>query len=123
MSSYVNPTRRVFMGTAAVAGLSVATQGLMGESSEQVSTDQDHRAGANHGAEGDEIMNEENTEAGEIVKAKVRGALLAGPDRITRDATVAEMDALGKMTVLCPETKILSGKPICVLIRSDCNGG
>jgi hypothetical protein len=36
----------------------------------------------------------------EIVKAKIRRALLSGPDSITRDATVAEMDAQGKMTVL-----------------------
>lgn len=36
----------------------------------------------------------------EIVKAKIRRALLSGPDGVTKDATVAEMDAQGKMTVL-----------------------
>jgi len=36
----------------------------------------------------------------EIVKAKIRRALLSGPERITRDATVAEMNAKGEMTVL-----------------------
>ena len=38
----------------------------------------------------------------EIVKAKIRRALLSGPDCITNEATVAEMDAHGKMTVLRP---------------------
>ena len=36
----------------------------------------------------------------EIVKAKIRRALLSGPERVTRDATVAEMNARGEMTVL-----------------------
>jgi hypothetical protein len=36
----------------------------------------------------------------EIVKAKIRRALLSGPERITRDATVADMNAKGEMTVL-----------------------
>jgi len=40
----------------------------------------------------------------EIVKAKIRRALLAGPHTVTRDATVAEMDAQGNMTVLRPGT-------------------
>ena len=39
-----------------------------------------------------------------IVTAKIRRALLAGPDCIPKDATVAEMDAQGKMTVLRPGT-------------------
>jgi hypothetical protein len=38
--------------------------------------------------------------AQEIVKEKIRRALLAGPDCITKDATVAEMDAQGNSTVL-----------------------
>ena len=36
----------------------------------------------------------------EITKAKIRRALLSGPDSVTRDATVAEMGMDGKMTVL-----------------------
>src|SRR5580700_4694359 len=36
----------------------------------------------------------------EIVKAKIRRALLSGPESITRDATVAEIGPQGKMTVL-----------------------
>jgi hypothetical protein len=39
-----------------------------------------------------------------IVQAKIRRALLSGPDCITKDATVAEMDASGAMTVLRPGT-------------------
>jgi hypothetical protein len=42
--------------------------------------------------------------ADEIVKAKIRRALLSGPEIITKDATVAEMDAVGNMTVLRPGT-------------------
>jgi hypothetical protein len=37
-------------------------------------------------------MNTGNSISDEIVKAKIR-ALLSGPDSITREATVAEMDA------------------------------
>jgi hypothetical protein len=40
----------------------------------------------------------------EIVKATIRRALLSGPDSVTREATVAEMDAQSKVTVLRPGT-------------------
>jgi hypothetical protein len=49
-------------------------------------------------------MMEDSNMPDEIVKAKIRRALLSGPDIITREATVAEMDAQGKMTVLRPGT-------------------
>ena len=49
-------------------------------------------------------MNENNNVSDEIVRAKIRRALLSGPDSVTREATVAEMDARGKMTVLRPGT-------------------
>jgi len=39
-----------------------------------------------------------------VVKAKIRRALLSGPDSVSREATVAEMDAQGKLTVLRPGT-------------------
>jgi hypothetical protein len=39
-----------------------------------------------------------------VVKANIRRALLSGPDSVTREATVAEMDAQGKLTVLRPGT-------------------
>jgi hypothetical protein len=47
-------------------------------------------------------MNGNNNISDEIVTAKIRRALLSGPDSITREATVAEMDGQGKMTVLRP---------------------
>jgi len=39
-----------------------------------------------------------------IVKEKIRRALLSGPESVTRDATVAELGAQGKMNVLRPGT-------------------
>jgi hypothetical protein len=39
-----------------------------------------------------------------ITAAKVRRVLLSGPESVTKDATVAEMDAQGKMTILRPGT-------------------
>jgi hypothetical protein len=49
-------------------------------------------------------VNGEVTMSDEIVKAKIRRALLSGPDCITKDATVVEMGADGKTTVLRPGT-------------------
>jgi hypothetical protein len=49
-------------------------------------------------------MDGKTTQADEIVEAKIRRALSSGPDSVTRDATVAEMDAEGKMTMLRPGT-------------------
>jgi hypothetical protein len=84
--------------------LSLVTPFLAGEPPDQVSTIQNDEVDANHGTRGGEDMNGDNTVAGEIAKAKIRRALLAGPDRITREATVAEMDAQGKMSILRPGT-------------------
>jgi hypothetical protein len=52
----------------------------------------------------DNAMNGDDGISDELVAAKIRRALLSGPDSITREATVAEMDARGKMTVLRPGT-------------------
>jgi hypothetical protein len=49
-------------------------------------------------------MNGNNSISDEIVKSKIRRALLSGPDSITSEATVAEMDTQGTMTVLRPGT-------------------
>src|SRR6202050_5976436 len=49
-------------------------------------------------------MNGNNNISDKIVTAKIRRALLSGPDSITREATVAKMDAQGRMTVLRPGT-------------------
>jgi hypothetical protein len=45
-------------------------------------------------------MTKDNGTNDEVVKEKIRRALLSGPPSVTRDATVAEMDAEGKMAVL-----------------------
>jgi hypothetical protein len=45
-------------------------------------------------------MNRDNSMSNEVVKEKIRRALLSGPSSVTREATVAEMDAQGKMVVL-----------------------
>jgi hypothetical protein len=50
--------------------------------------------------EGLKSMTSESEASAAVVSAKVRRAQLAGPDCITRDATVAEMDVEGKLTVL-----------------------
>jgi hypothetical protein len=42
--------------------------------------------------------------ADDIVEAKIERALRSGPDCVTREATVSEMDARGEMTVLRPGT-------------------
>ena len=46
----------------------------------------------------------EQTLAEEIKSEKIRRAMLAGPSCITAEATVAEMDVKGQMTVLRPGT-------------------
>jgi hypothetical protein len=50
----------------------------------------------------DNVTNAGDVIADAIVQAKIRRALLSGPDCITSEATVAEMDAHGTMTVLRP---------------------
>jgi hypothetical protein len=47
---------------------------------------------------------EEQTMAEEIKKEKIRRAMLAGPSSVTSEATVAEMDKDGNLTVLRPGT-------------------
>ena len=49
-------------------------------------------------------MADENRMAEEIKKEKIRRAMLAGPASVTSEATIAEMDRQGNMTVLRPGT-------------------
>ena len=92
-------TRRKFIGVAALCGAGVVSLGAPegfargaeesgphGQASEPV-------AALNGGRMEEEINNE-----------KIRRAMLAGPSIVTSDATVAEMDRQGKMTVLRPGT-------------------
>jgi hypothetical protein len=75
-------SRRLFARAAATAGMALTALGTSPSAL----------------ADGD------NKVSDEVVKAKIRRALLSGPEVITREATVAEMDAHGKMTVLRPGT-------------------
>src|SRR5580692_8601383 len=77
-------SRRVFLRAATITGAGVATGGPSAQAGVAMS---------GHSNVSDEIANE-----------KIRRALLSGPDSVTREATVAEMDAQGKMTVLRPGT-------------------
>jgi hypothetical protein len=81
-------SRRKFVET--VAGAGVATLGLWSGAA---------RADQSQATQGNQ-SHPEVSMSDEIVKAKIRRALLSGPERITRDATVAEMNARGEMTVL-----------------------
>ncbi len=49
-------------------------------------------------------MGDENRMAEEIKKEKIRCAMLAGPSSVTAEATIAEMDHQGNLTVLRPGT-------------------
>jgi hypothetical protein len=97
-------SRRLFVEAAAIAGTGLATLSV----SRQTQGEQPQRRGTedatNHQPTGYGAMNVENSMSDEIVKARIRRALLSGPDSITRDATVSELDANGKMTVLRPGT-------------------
>jgi hypothetical protein len=78
--------RRDFVEAAAAAGARLAMLGMAGELA-CVRNDVNS-------------INGGNTMSDEIVNAKIRRALLSGPECITKEATVAEMDAQGKMRVL-----------------------
>jgi hypothetical protein len=95
-------SRRKFVESAAGAGL--ATWGLSSGTGCA-----DHVGPGTNGVtapQGNVVnrMKAEVVMSDEIVKAKIRRALLSGPDCISRDATVVEMGADGKTTVLRPGT-------------------
>jgi hypothetical protein len=95
-------SRRRFVESVAGAGL--ATWGLSSATSCANHLGREANVGAAPQANEVNQMNGEVVMSDEIVKAKIRRALLSGPDCITRDATVAEMGADGTMTVLRPGT-------------------
>src|SRR3984957_2065855 len=96
-------SRRDFVGSVAGAGL--ASWGLSSGAgcADHVGPGTNTAAAAAQANAVNEV-NGEVTMSDEIVKAKIRRALLSGPDVITRDATVCEMGPDGKMTVLRPGT-------------------
>jgi len=71
-------SRRSFVGSAALVGMAVAVGSATASASD---------------ISGEIQMSEE-------VSVKIRRARLSGPASLTKDATVAEVDAQGKMTVL-----------------------
>jgi hypothetical protein len=83
-------SRRIFVQTAAIAGAAtIATRSMSAESALSSGS------GAAQAA-----LGSAGPASNEIVKEKIRRAMLAGPESITAEATVAEMDLSGKMTVL-----------------------
>jgi len=93
-------SRREFVESVAGAGL--ATWGLSSVAGCAEHVGPETNVGA--APQAVNVVNGEVTMSDEIVKAKIRRALLSGPDAVTRDATVTEMGADGKMTVLRPGT-------------------
>jgi hypothetical protein len=94
--------RREFLEDAVIAGvatLSISVRAQVGTPREGGADD-----GSKNKSIGENAMSADDGIADEIVRAKIRRALLSGPKSIAREATVAEMDAQGKMTVLRPGT-------------------
>ncbi len=78
VGAIVGVSRRSFVGTAALAGIALTTGAAMASATNM----------------------ENDTMQDEALSAKIRRARLSGPASITKDATVAEVDAHGKMTIL-----------------------
>ena len=97
-------SRRVFVEAAALTGAGLAVLGRSAPAPGEPSQRRNDVSETNHNPMEDEAMNADNGNSDEIVRAKIRRALLSGPDSITKEATVADMDAQGKMTVLRPGT-------------------
>src|ERR1700739_1271469 len=95
-------SRRTFVEGAALAGAGVASLAMptraLGGSAQESSIETTPTQGPTAITRSDG----ENPMYDELTKEKIRRALLAGPDCITREATVAEMGAQGEMTVLRP---------------------
>jgi len=97
-------SRRLFAGAAALSAMGLAT---LNTSARALASPPDHRSlgdTLDQKPVMDAAINGDHQVSDEIVKAKIRRALLSGPEIIARQATVAEMDAQGKMTVLRPGT-------------------
>jgi hypothetical protein len=96
-------SRRVLVEAAVIggAGLTTLSMSVRAQASSELRSVLDVRKGK---PMENEAMNGADSTSHEIVKAKIRRALLSGPEIITREATVGEMDAQGKLTVLRPGT-------------------
>jgi hypothetical protein len=92
-------TRRKFIGIAAISSAGLRSFNAY----DQLARSEEApgaigKAGGHLAAHGGDHMTEE------IKKEKIRRAMLAGPSSVTADATVAEMDDQGNMTVIRPGT-------------------
>ena len=88
-------SRREFVEAAAIAGAGLAALSMSVEALAGPPQRRGVENASNNKRTEDNAMSAENGLSDEIVKAKIRRALLSGPDSITREATVAEMDAQG----------------------------
>jgi hypothetical protein len=91
-------SRRTFVESA--AGVDLATWGVSSTAGCAAQVGRGSDVAATPHANEVNRTNGEVLMSDEIAKAKIRRALLSGPDCITRDATVAEMGREDKMTVL-----------------------
>jgi hypothetical protein len=88
-------TRRKFVGLAALSGVAAASLSARNQLAQTADGPTATGEASEHLAarNGDRMTDE-------IKKEKIRRAVLAGPPIVTSEATVAEMDRLGNMTVL-----------------------
>ena len=95
-------SRRLFVEVAALTGTRLTAVAIsaaaLGESALESRAVSAETPGSVNEMRGEINMHDE------ITMEKIRRALLAGPTAVTREATVAEIDAQGKMTVLRPGT-------------------
>jgi hypothetical protein len=97
-------SRRMFVAAAAIVSADVAILGISTQASTRLSPRINIEDVLENKSKENNAMNLDGNMSVEIVKEKIRRALLSGPDSVTREATVAELDAQGKMNVLRPGT-------------------
>jgi hypothetical protein len=93
-------SRRKFVEATAIGGAGLAMLGTSTQARVEASQRRSVEEVSNDKSTGGNAMTDDM--ADEVVKAKIRRALLSGPASVTREATVAEIDAQGKMTMLRP---------------------
>ncbi len=90
-------SRRAFVRYAALAGAMLATLEEKAQAQEAGSGSYSNNAIA--GIPGQKSTAAESPEA-EVFGVKIKRAMMSGPSHITKDATIVDMDATGKMIVL-----------------------
>jgi hypothetical protein len=97
-------SRRTFVASVAVAATDVAILGNLQQARAEAPFRLSLDDPSKNKSKENNAMNLDGNVNDEIVKEKIRRALLSGPESVTREATVAELDGQGKMTVLRPGT-------------------